>query len=233
MTIILNPGFEDGYSTNWTAINQGWGVSFGNNISWYTEGIKSAFCAMAAHANRIATDYAYFSQDINFNSDFTLKIDFNIENASTYYELRVYVDSNLEYSKTATPTGVTTDQSIIISGYSGTHTLKFGLYCITTSTTESARISFDNLRIESETGDKFVDIATGNDADGGDSWTNAYLTVKKGVDNVGAIRILHIAEGDYSAQAAITLNKNLELVCEDYGGGIASPPLTVTLPPTA
>lgn len=82
------------------------------------------------------------------------------------------------------------------------------------------------------TGDKYVDISTGSDSDDGNTWGNAYLTVKKGVDNVTAGKILHIAEGDYSAQAAIDLNKNLELLCEDYGGGNASPPLTVVLPVT-
>lgn len=81
-------------------------------------------------------------------------------------------------------------------------------------------------------GDKYVDIATGSDSDNGNTWANAYLTVKKGIDNVPAGHIIHIAEGDYSAQAAIDLNKNLELLCEDYGGGNASPPLTVTLPVT-
>lgn len=82
------------------------------------------------------------------------------------------------------------------------------------------------------TGDKYVDIATGSDSDNGNTWGNAYLTVKKGIDYVAAGKILHIAEGDYSAQAAIDLNKNLELLCEDYGGGNASPPLTVVLPIT-
>jgi len=83
------------------------------------------------------------------------------------------------------------------------------------------------------TDDKYVDISTGSDSDDGNTWTNAYLTVKKGIDNVAVGKILHVAEGDYSAQAAITFNKNLEILCEDYGGGNASPPLTVTLPVTA
>jgi len=86
--------------------------------------------------------------------------------------------------------------------------------------------------LEINYGDKYVDIATGSDSDDGNSWANAYLTIKKGLDNYVASSQLHIAEGDYSAQAAIDLNKNLELLCEDYGGGVASPPLTVTLPPT-
>ena len=81
-------------------------------------------------------------------------------------------------------------------------------------------------------GSKFVDIATGNDSDSGDTWALAYLTVKKGIDNMTAGAELHIAEGDYSAQAVIVLNKNIDLVCEDYGGGNANPPLTVTLPAT-
>lgn len=81
-------------------------------------------------------------------------------------------------------------------------------------------------------GTKYVDISSGSDSDDGNTWTNAYLTVKKGIDNVTAGKILYIAEGDYSAQAAIDLNKNLEILCEDYGGGNASPPLTVILPVT-
>lgn len=78
--------------------------------------------------------------------------------------------------------------------------------------------------------DKYVDITTGSDSDSGNDWTNAYLTVKKGIDNVAAGGKLHIGFGNYSSQAAITLNKNLELVCETYntGGGTG----TVTLPPT-
>lgn len=80
--------------------------------------------------------------------------------------------------------------------------------------------------------DRYVDIATGSDSDDGKTWVNAYLTVKKGIDNVPLGYIIHIAEGNYSAQAAIDLNKNLELLCEDYGGGVASPPLTVVLPVT-
>ena len=82
------------------------------------------------------------------------------------------------------------------------------------------------------TGDKYVDISTGSDSDDGNTWANAYLTVKKGIDNISTGYIIHIAEGDYSAQAAIDLNKNLEILCEDYGGGNASPPLTVILPIT-
>ena len=80
--------------------------------------------------------------------------------------------------------------------------------------------------------DKYVDIATGSDSDSGNTWALAYLTVKKGIDNVSSGQTLHIAEGDYSSQAAIDLNKNLEILCEDYGGGNASPPLTVVLPAT-
>lgn len=80
--------------------------------------------------------------------------------------------------------------------------------------------------------DKYVDISTGSDSDSGNTWALAYLTVKKGIDNISIDAVLHIAEGDYSAQAAIDLNKNLELLCEDYGGGNASPPLTVILPVT-
>ena len=82
------------------------------------------------------------------------------------------------------------------------------------------------------TGDKYVDIATGSDSDSGNTWASAYLTVKKGIDNLPANNNLHIAEGDYSAQVAIDLNQNINLICEDYGGGNASPPLTVTLPVT-
>ena len=85
---------------------------------------------------------------------------------------------------------------------------------------------------EAPGGDKYVDISTGSDSDSGNYWAAAYLTVKKGIDNVPVGQVLHIAEGDYSAQAAIDLNKNLELLCEDYGGGVASPPLTVILPVT-
>ena len=81
-------------------------------------------------------------------------------------------------------------------------------------------------------GTKYVDISTGSDSDSGNTWALAYLTVKKGIDNVVAGKVLHIAEGDYSAQAAIDLDKNLELLCEDYGGGNANPPLTVILPAT-
>lgn len=81
-------------------------------------------------------------------------------------------------------------------------------------------------------GDKYVDIATGSDSDSGDTWADAYLTVKKGIDNVSSSVVLHIAEGNYSAQAAIDLNKNLSIFCEDYDGGNANPPLTVVLPVT-
>lgn len=77
--------------------------------------------------------------------------------------------------------------------------------------------------------DKYVDIATGSDTDDGNSWANAYLTAKKGIDNSIPGITTHIAFGDYSAQAAIDLDKNLELLCEDNGGGGTG---TVTLPTT-
>lgn len=79
------------------------------------------------------------------------------------------------------------------------------------------------------TGDKYVDIATGNDSNDGDVWEYPYLTVKKGIDNVASGKINYIAFGDYSAQAAIDLNKDLELKCELNGGGGTG---TVTLPVT-
>lgn len=108
---------------------------------------------------------------------------------------------------------------------------------ITTSTatsTWSSSARATSIRATGVTADgtKYIDISSGSDSDSGDSWANAYLTVKKGIDNVTDGKILHIAEGDYSAQAAIDLNKNLEILCEDYGGGNASPPLTVILPVT-
>lgn len=83
---------------------------------------------------------------------------------------------------------------------------------------------------EAVTGDKYVDIATGSDSDSGDTWGSAYLTVKKGLDNLPANDNLHIAFGDYSAQASIDLDQNVNLICEQYGGGGTG---TVTLPPTA
>lgn len=77
--------------------------------------------------------------------------------------------------------------------------------------------------------DKYVDISTGSDSNSGDTWANAYLTVKKGIDNLLTNNNLHIAFGDYSAQTAIDLNQNINLICENYGGGGTG---TVTLPPT-
>lgn len=77
--------------------------------------------------------------------------------------------------------------------------------------------------------DKYVDISTGSDSDSGNTWTDAYLTVKMGIDNLPTSDKLHIAFGDYSSQAAINLNQNIELICEDNGGGGTG---TVTLPPT-
>lgn len=79
------------------------------------------------------------------------------------------------------------------------------------------------------TGAKYVDIATGSDSNSGDVWEYPYLTVKKGIDNVASGKINHLAFGDYSAQAAIDLNKDLELKCEQNGGGGTG---TVTLPIT-
>lgn len=120
----------------------------------------------------------------------------------------------------------------ILTGYSSK-------YIASDVTTTTAISSFTNnnwlysfAAHSPPTGSKFVDIATGSDSDSGNTWALAYLTVKKGIDNMTAGAELHIAEGDYSSQAAIDLNKNLELVCEDYGGGIASPPLTVISPVT-
>lgn len=81
-------------------------------------------------------------------------------------------------------------------------------------------------------GDKYVYYFSGDDTNTGDTWAQSYETVKKAIDNVPSGYPIHIAEGDYSAQASIDLDKNLTFLCEDYGGGNAAPPLTVVLPVT-
>lgn len=90
-------------------------------------------------------------------------------------------------------------------------------------------IAYSAYLLLGTTADRYVDIATGSDSDDGLSWTNAYLTIKKGIDNLPAGHLLHIAFGNYSAQSAIILNKNMILKCENNGGGGAG---TVVLPPT-
>lgn len=134
--------------------------------------------------------------------------------------------------KATGPNALAAQVSGILIGYSSK-------YITSDVTTTTAISSFTNnnwlysfAAHSPSAGSKFVDIATGNDSDSGDTWALAYLTVKKGIDNMTVGTELYIAEGNYSAQAAIALNKNINLICEDYGGGNASPPLTVVLPVT-
>ena len=63
-------------------------------------------------------------------------------------------------------------------------------------------------------GDKYVYYFSGDDTNTGDTWAQSYETVKKAIDNVPSGYPIHIAEGDYSAQASIDLDKNLTFLCE-------------------
>ncbi len=70
---------------------------------------------------------------------------------------------------------------------------------------------------------------TGDDSNSGLSWDSAKKTIKAGLETVATNGTLHIAFGDYSSQDAITLDKTVDLLCENEGGGGTG---TVVLPPT-
>lgn len=103
---------------------------------------------------------------------------------------------------------------------------------ITCDILSSTTCNFRECHYTVVTGDLYVDAALGSNFNYGGSWGYPFETLKKAIDEIPASQTIHIAEGDYSAQAAIDLDKNLSILCEDNGGGNASPPLTVVLPAT-
>lgn len=233
MTTIGDKGFEN--DPGWVAVKNG--TSWFHNpsfTSWKTEGSQSWLVGFSLTGLDFdAGEYIYATQTVNFDSDFTLYWDYNVTNLHSSTATRLYIGSDLLFNSTNSSGGVVTNANVAVSGYRGNHVLKIGIYALANSS-GIASIAMDNMRIVSESAHKYVDISTGSDSDTGETWPLAYQTVKKGIDNIpdASWATLHIAEGDYSAQAAIDLDKNLSLLCEDYGGGNASPPLTVVLPAT-
>lgn len=203
---------------------------------WWQSGISCSFGFNNGSPQRTIPAGESFLEyaTINFDSDFTLKLTYWVVYANSDCALRVYIDNDLIFSTPTSSLGTFSDVNVgSISGYRGNHVLKFGIYALNNHNTD-AGIGLTSAWVEDEVSNKYVDITTGDDADTGETWVLAYQTVKKGLDEIpdASYSILHIAEGDYSAQAAIDLDKNVSILCEDYGGGNANPPLTVILPAT-
>lgn len=192
MVSITNPSFEDGF-TGWGGASLG--VLAGRSIEtgWYTERTHSARSTLSASASRNSGDYSYWTQSINFTS-FTLIIDFKFSYTDSDYEFRLYVDSTLEYQQ-ACDGAVHTDVEIALS-YTGTHTLKFGIYCVNGGN-ELALVYVDNLRIKGK--DYYVKIG-GNDTNDGSTWTKAWATINKAATTVADDSIVHIGFGDYISE---------------------------------
>jgi hypothetical protein len=70
---------------------------------------------------------------------------------------------------------------------------------------------------------------TGNDANSGLSWATAKQTIAAGIAILEIGETLHIGFGDYSAQSAVALAKNMSLLCEtaDTGGGTGTAVLPI------
>lgn len=148
MTTILNPGFESGY-TNWSTANNGAGGSGISTTIGVTEGSNSMRTTMDAVVDRPVGGYFYMTQSIVFNSDFTLLFDF-YDSASSDFDVTVLIDNDLILATQLSGGGQNTDESAVISGYSGSHTLKIGIKNNTT-TSSAGNVYLDNLRVTNET----------------------------------------------------------------------------------
>ena len=145
MVTILNPSYESGYLTNWSFSASGTGQSLGNSATGVTDGTNAVFLRQAADAGRNVGDYVYSTQTITIGNDFTLFFDW-YSGGNNKYSLIVLIDSTEELAIELSASGQNTDESVEITGYSGSHTLKVGVKC-TSSTTTGETIYLDNFRV--------------------------------------------------------------------------------------
>ena len=145
MVTILNPSYESGFSTNWSFSSSGVNQSIGNSATGATDGTNACFVRQLADAGRNVGDYIYSTQTITIDNDFTLFFDW-YSGGNDKYSLIVLIDSTEELVIELSSSGQNTDESVEITGYSGSHTLKVGVKC-TASTTTGETIYLDNFRV--------------------------------------------------------------------------------------
>ena len=200
MTIILNPSFEDGF-TSWDYSSSGSnGTSGISTTTGVTDGSQCLYCGFNAVADRPIGNYFYLTQSIIFNSNFTLRFDW-YDAASSSYEMLVLIDNDVVYSSTMSGGGQNSNVDVIIQGYSGIHTLKLGVKTISV-TSSGGKTYIDNLRIINETSTVFYVKTGGNDTNDGESWTNAWATINKAATTVLDGTTVHIGFGTYNAEPA-------------------------------
>lgn len=220
MPEFTNGDFETGDLTGWSSYGIG-GGSIAVAGAYKYLGSYGCRC----YSTSVGNHYIYQQIDVTDISTLKVKISRVSVTADTGSKITVGLigetpSHRIFYSSSVGWQTVYID----VSGYSGNHDFFVAAYGTGGG---EADVYIDNAT--TVVYDRYVDIDTGDDSDDGASWANAYLTVKKGIDNVPPGKILHIAFGDYSAQASIDLDKNLELLCEDNGGGGTG---TVVLPVT-
>ncbi|MCD4819738.1 MAG: T9SS type A sorting domain-containing protein [Candidatus Cloacimonetes bacterium] len=185
-TTIQNPSFES--TGSWTfETNKSYDYS-GSRVSyWKTDGSYSYMILMDDN-RRWQGDYARIKQTINIDSDFTLKFDLlkarfddgaheHFDNFGDNERFRVKIDSDILYEKDLDFSGQTLlNQTVQITGYTGSHTLSFeyyfgDIYGGWIDWLHEQCLHIDNIRIEGETIEKPYSDYNENDTD-----SNEFLT---------------------------------------------------------
>jgi len=162
LTTIQEPGFET--VDNWTFESKGSGKSGGQTTYWKTEGARSYYLKIAGGGVRhYRDDYAGVKQQINIDSDFTLRFDYvsarcgNVGrwDLSGMAVLRIKIDSDIiaDISLPGYWPDPVYNKDVRIAGYSGQHTLHIQLVISTgwVDLLHDNCVYIDNIRIINET----------------------------------------------------------------------------------
>lgn len=126
MTDIQNPSFESG-TDHWSSeFNNGW--STGNTSDWHTDGSWCGYTTLSK--NRNPGDYSLLTQELSFDKWTAITFDVNLPNNQAF-EFRLYIDDDLLYSHGCD--GQIHLDCLAEAKYTGEHTLKCGIYCISSA----------------------------------------------------------------------------------------------------
>lgn len=197
MTTIDEPSFE---ILNPWGIDSNFSASTGAHTTWKTDGTQSIYIRLNNGSHSAGT-YVWSTQIIYIDSDFDLTFDFNVSAAVGYNKtMQIRIDDNIEYQSNELGgiIGQHLNNTISISGYTGQHVLKIGIWTHVSSI-GTHQIEVDNLRITNEIFTNFYVRSTGgNDSNSGTSWANAWATIDHAANTITDGKTLHIGFGTYS-----------------------------------